>query len=148
MYNIERLGKAGESIISNYFSGQGMKVEISVNQFDSQKDMIVEGKVVEVKTQVPFVTKDSFTFKPNQLKKCVNADEVYFISVPTVKRHFSEGKVYVIKGSEIQYKKHKTKDGREMILIPINQDAMKEVFEVSEQDKKLLVQYSSSNWKS
>ena len=148
MYNIERLGKAGESIISNYFSSRGMKVEISVNQFDSQKDMIVEGKVVEVKTQVPFVTKDSFTFKPNQLKKCVNADEVYFISVPTVKQHFSEGKVYVIKGSEIQYKKHKTKDGREMILIPINQDAMKEVFEVSEQDKKLLVQYSSSNWKS
>ena len=148
MYNIERLGKAGESIISNYFSGQGMKVEISVNQFDSQKDMIVEGKVVEVKTQVPFVTKDSFTFKPNQLKKCVNADEVYFISVPTVKRHFSEGKVYVIKGSEIQYKKHKTKDGREMILIPINQDGMKEVFEVSEQEKKILVQYSSSNWKS
>jgi hypothetical protein len=148
MYNIERLGKAGESILSNYFSSQGMKVEISVNQFDSQKDMIVEGKVVEVKTQVPFVTKDSFTFKPNQLKKCVNADEVYFISVPTVKRHFSEGKVYVIKGSEIQYKKHKTKDGREMILIPINQDVMKEVFEVSEQEKKLLVQYSSSNWKS
>jgi hypothetical protein len=148
MYNIERLGKAGESIISNYFSSQGMRVEISVNQFDSQKDMIVEGKIVEVKTQVPFVTKDSFTFKQNQLNKCVNADEVYFISVPTVRRHFSEGKVYVIKGSEIKYKKHKTKDGREMILIPINQDGMKEVFEVSEQEKKLLVQYSSSNWKS
>jgi hypothetical protein len=147
MYNIERMGKAGESIITNYFSRKGMIVEVSVNQFDSEKDMIVEGKHVEVKTQVPFVTKDSFSIRENQLKKCKNAYEVYFISVPTSKKHFSEGKVYVIRGDQLQYKNHKTKDGRKMILIPINQQDMKEVFEISDAEKKLLTQYSSSNWK-
>lgn len=146
MYKIERLGKAGESIITNYFSSKGMKVEVSVNQFDSVKDMIVEGNNVEVKTQVPFVTKDSFSVKPNQLNKCMNAYEVYFISVPTNKKHFSEGKVYAIEGKNIQYKKYKTRDGREMILIPIDQKDMREVFEISDDEKQLLVKYSSSNW--
>lgn len=147
MYNVEKLGRAGESIITNYFNSKGMKVELSVNQFDSEKDMIVEGKMIEVKTQVPFVTKDSFSIRSNQLKKCISADEVYFISVPTVKNHFSEGKVYAIRGSEIKYKKHRTKDGRDMILIPIKQDDMKELFEITEEEKRLLVMYSSSNWK-
>lgn len=146
MYKITTLGRAGETIIFNYFVKNGKKVEVSVNQFDSQKDMIVEGKNIEVKTQVPFITKNSFSFKKNQLKKCVSADEVYFISVPTKKNHFSEGKVYSIRGSDIQYKEFKTKDGREMILVPIEQENMKLVFEVSEEERELLVRYSSSNW--
>lgn len=146
MYKINTLGRAGESIIFNYFVKNGKKVEISVNQFDSQKDMIVEGKNVEVKTQVPFITKNSFSFKRNQLNKCMTADEVYFISVPTKKNHFSEGKVYSIRGSDIEYKEFKTKDGRDMILVPIEQKNMKIVFEVSGEEKELLVKYSSSNW--
>jgi len=146
MYNITTLGRAGETIIFNYFVKNGKKVEVSVNQFDSQKDMVVEGKNIEVKTQVPFVTKDCFSFKRTQLKKCVSADEVYFISVPTKKNHFSEGKVYKISGCDIEYKEYKTRDGRDMILIPIKQENMKMVFEVSEEEKELLVKYSSSNW--
>lgn len=146
MYKITTLGRAGEAIISNYFVKNDKKVEVSVNQYDSQKDMIVEGKSVEVKTQVPFVTKNSFSFRKNQLKKCVSADEVYFVSVPTNKKHFSEGKVYCIKGPDIEYKEYTTKDGRDMILIPIEQKNMKMVFEVSNEEKELLVKYSSSNW--
>lgn len=146
MYKISMLGRAGETIILNHFVKKGKNVEVSVNQFDSQKDMLVEGKSIEVKTQVPFITKNSFSFKKNQLKKCVSADEVYFISVPTNKKHFSEGKVYSIRGSDIEYKEFKTRDGREMILIPIEQKNMREVFEVSSEEKELLVKYSSSNW--
>jgi hypothetical protein len=148
MSNIEMLGRAGETIIANYCRKHGQIVDASVDQYDSEKDMIIDGLRCEVKTQVPWVVKNSFTFKPNQLKKCLNADRVIFISVPNgTKPHWSDGKVFLIKSSELQYKKDKTKDGRDMILVPINQPGMKELFTISEEERKILHKYSASAWK-
>lgn len=145
--SIERLGKAGETIVINHFTKKGLLVESSVDQFDSQKDMLVNGKKVEVKTQVPFVSKDSFSFKKNQLKKCLNADYVVFVSVPNDKRnHYSAGKVFSIKSKELQYGDYTTKDGRDMILVPIKQEGMKELFTMSETECNLLQSYSVSGW--
>lgn len=145
--SIEKLGRAGETIVINHFSRKGLLVESSVDQYDSQKDMLVNGKKVEVKTQVPFVVKDSFSFKKNQLRKCLNADIVVFVSVPNEKReHYSAGKVYSIKSQDLQYSDYVTKDGRDMILIPIKQEGMKELFAMSEEECKLLQSYSASGW--
>lgn len=142
-----KLGRAGETIVINHFSRQGLIVESSVDQYDSQKDMVVHGRKIEVKTQVPFVNKDAFTFKENQLKKCLNADWVYFVSVPNEKKpHFSAGKVYAIKSQKMICESYTTKDGRKMILIPIKQEHMKEVFTMSPDECKILQRYSVSGW--
>lgn len=145
--SIERLGRAGETIIANYCRKHGQLVEASVDQFDSEKDMVIDGLRCEVKTQVPWVTKNAFTIRPKQLNKCKNADRVIFVSVPNSKRpHWSDGKVFLIKSEDMEHKTVKTKDGREMILIPIDQPAMQELFDMSEEDRKLLQQYSVSTW--
>jgi len=65
--SIEMMGRAGETIIVNYCTAAGQKVTVSEDQYDSQKDMIIDGLKVEVKTQVPYIYKNAFSFKPNQL---------------------------------------------------------------------------------
>ena len=146
--NMEILGKTGEKIVSNFYSRKGKIVEQSINNFDSGKDMMVDGAKVEVKTQVPFVIKNAFSFRKNQLRKCLNADGVVFVSVPnSVKPHWSDGKVYLIEPSALKYSFYTTKDGREMVLIPINQPDMMEIYVMTQEECAELQKYTSSEWK-
>lgn len=145
---MEILGKTGEKIVSNYYSKQGKIVEQAINNFDSTKDMLIDGKKIEVKTQVPFVIKSSFTFKEKQLTKCLNADTVVFVSVPnSVKSHYSEGKVYAIESKNLKYDFYTTKDGRKMVMIAIGQPDMKELFQMSKEECQELQKYTISSWK-
>lgn len=142
-----KLGRAGETIVLNWFNKNGISIEVSVDQYDNQKDMIADKKKIEVKTQVPFVIKNAFTFKENQLKKCLNADYVYFVSVPNeTRKHFSDGKVYRIESMKLKYDRYTTKDGRKMIIVPITQEDMQEVFSMTEAEAKILQRYSVSGW--
>ncbi len=142
-----KMGRAGETIVHNWLNKNGFVVEASVDQYDSEKDMLVEGKKIEVKTQVPFVIKDAFSILQKQLNKCLKADMVYFVSVPNTKHmHYSDGKVYRIESNKIKYQFHKTKDGRQMILIPIRQSDMIEVFQMSPKECQILQRYSVSKW--
>jgi hypothetical protein len=146
--NIEILGKTGEKIVSNLYSRQGKIVEMAIDNFDRCKDMLVDGSKVEVKTQVPFVLKNAFSFRKNQLRKCLNADFVTFVSVPNnVKPHWSDGKVYQIESSKMKYTSYNTNDGREMVLIPINQADMVEVYQMSQEECVELKKYTTSSWK-
>jgi hypothetical protein len=145
--SIEMMGRAGETIIVNYCTAAGQKVTLSEDQYDSQKDMIIDGLKVEVKTQVPYIYKNAFSFKPNQLRKCKNADRVIFISVPSKEKpHHSDGKVYLIKSAEMKHSSYKTKDGRDMIAVPIDQESMDELFTLSKKQCILLQSYSVSAW--
>jgi hypothetical protein len=145
---MEILGKTGEKIVSNFYSRKGKIVEQSINNFDSGKDMMVDGAKVEVKTQVPFVIKNAFSFRKNQLRKCLNADGVVFVSVPnSVKPHWSDGKVYLIEPSALKYSFYTTKDGREMVLIPIDQPDMMEIYVMTQEECAELQKYTSSEWK-
>lgn len=142
-----KMGRAGENIVQNYLSGKGHTIKISIDQYDSEKDMLVNGKKVEVKTQVPFIMKDAFSIKENQLKKCLSADMVYFVSVPSkVRKHHSDGKVYIIESGKMEYHLHKTQDGRKMILIPIKQPDMIEAFSMLPLESEILQSYSVSKW--
>jgi hypothetical protein len=142
-----RLGQVGEIIVMNHFSKKGSVVEASINPYDRQKDMIIDDKKIEVKTQVPFVNKNAFTIRENQLKKCLEVDELFFISVPNKqKEHHSSGKVYIANPKTLQYKNYQTRDGRKMILIPIEQESVKEVFTMSEEECMMLQKYSISGW--
>lgn len=143
-----KLGRAGESIVLNWYSDQGSKVKASIDQYDSHKDALVDGNSVEIKTQVPFVYKDCFTIKPNQLRKCLNVHRLVFVSVPNTKeKHHSDGKVYCIFPEDgLKYFKYTTRDGRDMILIPIKQEGMREIFEMTPEEQTILQRYSVSGW--
>lgn len=142
-------GKTGETIIANYYIEREKKVLFSFDQHDNEKDLIIEGFTIEVKTMVPFFSQDAFSFRASQLQKCKNVDLVYFISVPADgKTHFSFGKVYRIKSDKMKYSfyyKHFGERGKaKMVLVPINQEGMQEVFEITEEQKLKLQEYSTS----
>lgn len=143
-------GRTGETIIANYYIEQGKKVLFSVDQHDDNKDLTIEGYTVEVKTMVPFFSEDAFSFRVSQLDKCKNVDIVYFISVPADgKTHFSFGKVYRIKSDKMKYSFYRKSFGErgsaKMVKVPIKQEGMQEVFELTEEQKLKLQEYSTSS---
>jgi len=76
------LGMLGEKIVAKHFRDSGHQVEESLNVFDSDKDMIIDGNNVEVKTNAPLIYYDSFSFANGQYNKIMNSHRVYWVSVP------------------------------------------------------------------
>lgn len=146
---MNELGLMGEKVVTNMLNRlhPGLVIEHSVNKFDSEKDMLVDGKKVEVKTESPFVFKDCFSFRPNQLRKCRNVDVLYIVSVPHVKfRHYSDGWVYRIVPSEYKTIEYTTKYGVKMIGIPIKQEAVIPVYQMTMEEITELMKYSNTDY--
>lgn len=72
----------GEKIVAKHFRDSGHQVEESLDVFDSDKDMIIDGNNVEVKTNAPLIYYDSFSFPKGQYNKIINSHRVYWVSVP------------------------------------------------------------------
>ena len=144
---MNELGLAGEKIIINMLSEEGCKIKSSVDKFDSEKDLLVNDKKVEVKTQVPFIMQNAFTFKPNQLNKCRSVDVLYFVSVPAP-RHSDKwaGWIFRAEPKEFKTRNYTTKDGRNMILIDREQKALKPVRKMTEQEMAELQKYTVSGY--
>ncbi len=143
--NQEILGKTGEKIVSNYFQRQRMIVEHSIDNFDREKDLIVEGKNVEVKTMQPYVYKNAFSFRKNQLKKCKSVDRFVIVSVPpliNVKYKYG-GKIFEVT-SNFSYFEYTTKFGMEMFGINIEQAAVTELYTLSTPENIELLKYATS----
>lgn len=81
------LGMLGEKIVAKHFRDSGHQVEESLNVFDSDKDMIIDGNNVEVKTNAPLIYYDSFSFPKSQYNKIINSHRVYWVSVPLQTKH-------------------------------------------------------------
>jgi len=131
----------GERIVASYLRKCGHEVEESLNVFDTEKDMLVDGNKVEVKTQVPIVVEDSFGITPNQKAKVMGSHRVYFLSVPLHKTEDDlEGTIFEMDPLDPSLKAHKwlTHKGREMICFPRRQAAMKQVYRIS--DERILKQ--------
>ena len=144
---MDRLGRIGENIVTNYLSEQGYLIQVSINPFDNQKDLLCGDKKIEVKTQVPFIREQAFTFKPDQLKKCRNVDELYFISVPAPSHYFRwEGWIFKVNPKEFLVRETSTKDGRIMKLVNIQQDAVSPVKKLSDEIVTELRKYSVSQY--
>jgi hypothetical protein len=144
---MNELGLAGEKIIINMLSEDGCKIKTSVDKFDSEKDLLVDDKKVEVKTQVPFIMQNAFTFKPNQLRKCRGVDELYFVSVPA--GHHSDkwaGWVFKADPKTFVTRTYKTKDGRDMLLIDREQEALKPVKKMTDEEMRELQKYTVSGY--
>jgi|TARA_R110002167_G_scaffold116672_6_gene292021 hypothetical protein len=112
---MNQLGMAGEKLVSSFFRSLGHTVEESLSTYDSVKDMIVDGKTCEVKTQMPFYTENSFTMKKNQLTKCRNVDKLIFVEAPSSKSDVI--KIWEAPKETRKFRTRVTKDGRNMYLL-------------------------------
>jgi hypothetical protein len=132
------LGMTGERIVAHLLRKQGHIVEESLDPFDTEKDMLMDGLRIEVKTQVPFLVEDSFAVSPSQLKKICNSHRVYFLSVPPSKNADpNSGCIYELDTTQ-EFKCHRRvlANGRETVCIPRNQAHIKVIGRVT--DPKLL----------
>jgi hypothetical protein len=128
------LGILGERVFRDFVIDKWkVKVDHDFDKFDDTKDMVIWGKRFEVKTQVPFFFKNGFAAKESQLKKISNVSRVIFISVPPPKNtgwarqnYHLAGNIYSlnIEKKDYVYHSHTTKDGRRMIVFPIDQEHM------------------------
>ena len=109
------MGTAGEKLVCSFYRDLGCKVEESLSTYDSVKDMIVDGKTCEVKTQMPFYTENSFTMKKNQLTKCRNVDKLIFVEAPSSKSDVI--KIWEAPKETRKFRTKATKDGRNMYLL-------------------------------
>lgn len=148
MKNVDKkqvLGSMGEKYVANWLAKEGNLVEQSLFHFDNKKDLVANNKTVEVKCQVPFIKAKSFGVRVSQLKKMRSVDRLFFISIPSPSHKFEyDGWLFEVAPKKFECNVFITYDGREMLRIPIYQDAVTPVHEL---DKKLLTEmmkYSSS----
>lgn len=141
------MGLVGEKIVTNMLSSLGLKVEHSVNKYDREKDMLVDGYKVEVKTVTPYVKKNCFSFRPNQLKKCTSVDVLYFVSVPHPKYpHKSDGWIYRADTKAFNTITYTTRGGVDMVGIPIDQAAIIPVKKMSDDEINELKKYTVTQY--
>lgn len=141
------MGLVGEKIVTNMLNSLGLKIEHSVNKYDSEKDMLVDGYKVEVKTVTPYVKKNCFSFRPNQLRKCTSVDVLYFVSVPHPKYpHKSDGWIYRVETKSFKTTNYKTRAGIEMVGIPIDQPAVIAVKKMSDDEIAELKKYTVTQY--
>lgn len=145
---MNELGLMGEKIVINMLNEEGRKVKTSVDKYDSEKDLLIDGKIkAEVKTQVPFIMQNAFTFKPNQLRKCRGVDELYFVSVPAG-RHSDKWAGWIFKADPKSFvtRSYRTKDGRNMVLIDREQEALTPIMKMTDEEMKELQKYTVSGY--
>lgn len=144
---ISKQGKMGELIVKAFLEDKDQTVVMSENKFDPEKDMISDGRTVEVKTQVPFYLEDAFTVQLDQEDKMNNVDLVYWLSVPfRNKPDKYAGCIFEMDPKIATYYKVKVKDAREIVFAyKREQEGMKVVGRIFDKEVlNALVNASSS----
>jgi len=146
---IEILGKIGEKYVGNYLA-ENRKVQFSLDNFDSEKDLMADDKTVEVKVGTPFITEGAIAFKKSQLTKCRSVDEFYFVTIPAPKYNYRwSGWLFRIENN-FRYKvRNITRSNGwidEMVLVPIEQDAVVPIFKVEDSVINEMMKYTTSKY--
>jgi hypothetical protein len=142
---IQILGTMGEKYVANWLAKEGNLVEHSLFHFDSKKDLVVNDESVEVKCQVPFIKAKAFGVKSSQLRKLKSVDRLFFISIPSPSHKFEyDGWLFEVAPKKFKHNIFVTYDGREMIRIPIYQDAVTPIHELNKTILKEMIKYSTS----
>jgi len=149
---IEALGLIGEKYVANYLAENNRVVKHSLDKFDSRKDLLVDGtKTVEVKTGVPFISERAFSVHRAQLDKCRYVDELYFVTIPAFKfKSDLTGWLYSVEPKTFKCKTKKVPRGdgtfREMLLIPIEQDAVTRIHKIDDYAINEMMKYNTSKY--
>ena len=139
------LGRMGEICVANWANSESKSVFLSIDPFDSTKDMTIDGQTVEVKTQVPWVSERAFTIGQNQLEKCQNVDNLYFVALLSPSGFEYSGQGHIFKADKNFFWELKTtKSGKKQISIPINQAALNKVYRISSSDLNTMMRYVTS----
>lgn len=115
------LGNMGEKIVSNYLTEQGYKVIHAINPYNNSLDIFVDGGLCEIKTQVPWIKENSFTFETKQLKKCQEVKYLFFVAAIGPREDPLGGYISLVDPKRFEYREKITSDGKNMILINRNQ---------------------------
>ena len=146
---IEILGKMGEKYVGNYLA-ENRKVQFSLDNFDSEKDLMADDKTVEVKVGTPFITEGAIAFKKSQLMKCRSVDEFYYVTIPAPKYKYRwSGWLFRIENT-FKYRVRKVTRSNgwidEMALVPIEQDAVVPIHKVHDSVINEMMKYTTSNY--
>lgn len=143
-----RLGHIGENIVVNWYSSQGYRIKISLDPYDSVKDLMVGDMQVEVKTQQPYVNMNALTFRPNQLPKCSNPNTLLNFVTATAEYNPSYQWNNCLFEVDFNFKtvKYITKSGRQMIAVPIEQEAVRFIKKLEDEEIRVLAKYTHSNY--
>ena len=138
---IEALGALGEEIVGKVLKEAGFDVKQSEDKYDSEKDFLIEGLKVEVKTVVPWFTENALTIHAKHYPKCFNADYVIFVCVPSKGyNNYSndkyDGNIYVVKPKEVKWIPKTTRGGIPRCMVRINQPGVLLCHKIT--DKKTL----------
>lgn len=123
---IEALGALGEDIVEDILKKEGFEVIRSEDKFDSEKDFLVQGCKVEVKTVVPWFTENALTIDARHYRKCFNADYVVFVCVPSkglsqYSTNKYDGNIYTVLPKEVKWIAKSTRNGLPKVMVRINQ---------------------------
>jgi len=146
---IEILGKMGEKYVGNYLA-ENRKVQFSLDNFDSEKDLMADDKTVEVKVGTPFIVEGAIAFKKSQLMKCRSVDEFYYVTIPAPKYKYRwSGWLFRIENT-FKYRVRKVTRSNgwidEMALVPIEQDAVVPIHKVRDSVINEMMKYTTSNY--
>jgi Holliday junction resolvase-like predicted endonuclease len=144
---IKMLGNMGEKYVSNWLSREGFIVESSIDPYDRVKDLTANGLKIEVKTHVPFIKVQAFGVNPSQLNKLRNVDRLFFINVPAPSYSFKySGWLMEVSPKSFTFNRFETNDGREMLRIPMNQDAVSPIHKIDDGILAEMMKYSRSKY--
>lgn len=134
-----KLGTLGERIVAMHYQSKGHEVQWVESEFDQTGDMYIDGELTEVKTQRPWIRQNAFTYQPNQEWKLNRAPRIVFINTDT-------GDLFETKGGSYRTSTKVTSDNRRMILVPINQPALRCIGRATEIQLREMRRLSTSEW--
>ena len=114
------LGAEGEKLVKAVHEIAGYTVELSEDSWDSEKDMLIDGKTCEVKTQIPIITKKSMAVESRNYEKCTNVDILIFVEIPYSNKYGVNETVNIYQALDRNATEFRTADGRNMMLYPIS----------------------------
>lgn len=142
------LGQIGEMTIKTICEANGHIVCLSEDKFDSEKDMTIDGKTTEVKTQVPWFVKRYLTFGANQEKKMRNVDLLFVVGYNhTPNKQFNwANKIWRVKSDFKIASKYKMNNGKEMFAISLDDPAVSEWCNTPDEAVIELAKHSTSKF--
>jgi len=143
-----RLGHIGENIVANWYSSQGYKIKLSLDPYDAVKDLTVGKMQVEVKTQQPYVKMNALTLRPNQLPKCSNPNtQLNFVTAAAeYDVTYKWNNCLFEVDHNFKTVPYTTSYGIKMIAIPIEQEAVRFIKKLDDEEKYVLSKYTQSNY--
>ena len=133
------LGDLGEKIYANHCSSLGHKIHLSLNPFDMEKDILVDDKRKEIKTQTRYVVNNCCSLKLNQIEKCKKG--FIWIECPTDRS--PQARMWEIKEG-FKCGKTKRKNGEVRYDVYMDQEKMVLIKDLSPEEYKYLKFYSTN----